>query len=143
MVLVGPAGILYTKGSDYLVLLGSDKGDSTAIRRISSQWRLDKGRIATNDVAFATLKNRVAIKGWLDMAKDSLDVTIAVIDKNGCSLLDQRIYGDSNKPEYSEVVFFNTLLAPVTHVVQDLLGTECEVFYHGNVTHPTDTKSQK
>ena len=143
MVLVGPAGILYTKGSDYLVLLGSDKGDTTRISRVNSQWQLDRGRIETQDVAFATLKNRVAMEGWLDLSTDSLDITIAVINKRGCAIVDQRIYGDTNEPEYSSVNIFETLLAPVTNAVKGVVGAECKVFYNGNVLHPDKSDTQK
>ena len=143
IVLVGPAGILYTKGSEYLVLLGADKGDTTRISRVNSQWQLDRGRIETQDVAFATLKNRVAMEGWLDLSTDSLDVTIAVINKKGCAIVDQRIYGNTNEPEYSNVNFFETLLAPVTNAVKEVVGAECKVFYNGNVLHPEKSDSQK
>ena len=143
VALAGPAGILYTKGSDYVVLLTSDKGDSTQISRFSSQWDLVKGKISSRDVAFATLKNRVALEGWLDLSTDSLDVTIAVIDKKGCAIVDQRIYGNSKEPEYSKVNFFETLLAPVTNAVKDVVGADCKVFYNGNVLHPEKPKSKK
>ena len=143
VVLAGPAGIVYSKGSNYVALLTADKNDSTVISKFSSKWLLDSGRIDVDDVAFATLKNRVAVNGWLDMKSDSLDMTIGVIDKKGCAIFDQRVYGKSDDPEYSKVNFISTLLAPVTNVVKDVVGVKCDVFYNGIVTHPVKPEKKK
>lgn len=141
-MVAGPAGILYTKGSDYAVMMVSNKGDSTQISKISSKWSLDNGNIRIEDVAVATLENRVAAKGWLDMRSDSLDITIGIVDAKGCSVIDQRIYGSSAEPEYSKVKVIKTLLSPVTNLIDDIISRDCEVFYEGVVQQP-QTKAKK
>ena len=140
VALAGPAGIVYSKGSSYVSLLTTNKNDSTQISKFSSRWLLESGKIDANDVAFATLKNRVAAQGWLDMKTDSLDITIGVLNEKGCAIFDQRIYGSSSDPDYSKVKFLKTLLAPVTNVVKTAVGAKCDVFYEGMVTHPKRQK---
>lgn len=139
----GPAGILYTKGSDYAVLLTAKKGDSTIISKISSNWKLEDGNISIEDVAFATLENRVAAKGWLNMKTDSLDVTIAVVEESGCAIIDQRIYGRSDEPAYSKVKIIKTLLSPVTKVLNNIVAKDCEAFYTGIVLQPVKKSKKK
>ncbi len=143
VVLAGPAGIVYSKGSSYVSLLTADTNDSTQISKFSSKWSLDTGKIIADDVAFATLKNRVAAQGWLNMNTDSLDISIGILNNKGCAIFDQRIYGSSGEPEYSKVKFLKTLLAPVTNVVKGALGVKCEVFYDGIVTHPQPPKKKE
>ena len=143
VVLAGPAGIVYSKGSSYVSLLTANKNDSTRISKFSSKWNLDSGRIKVDDVAFATLKNRVAATGWLDMKTDSLDITIGVLNEKGCAIFDQRLYGRSDDPQYSKVKFLKTLLAPVTNVIKGAVGVKCDVFYDGIVTHPEEPKKKK
>ena len=140
VLLTGPVGVVYTKGLDYFNLVTSGTGDSTRISRFSSRWDVGQGRIKTQDVAFATLKNRMAAKGWLSTDLDSLDINLAVIDRRGCAIIDQRIYGNSKSPERSKLNVIETLLAPVTDAVGDFLGVKCEVFYDGVVQHPIDEK---
>jgi len=136
VALAGPAGIIYSKGSDYAMILSTKKGDSTTISKISSQWSLEEGKITIEDVAVATLENRVAVAGWLDMKSDSLDITVAVVEASGCSIIDQRIYGSGEDPQYSKVKVIKTLLSPVTKVFNSVIGKDCEIFYKGIVQHP-------
>ena len=140
VLLTGPVGIVYTKGLDYFNLVAQGTGDSSQISKFSSRWSVENGRIAAQDVAFATLKNRMAAKGWLSTQLDSLDMTLAVIDKRGCAIIDQRVYGNSKAPEYSKLKVIETLLAPVTDAVGGFLGVKCEVFYDGVVQHPEGEK---
>ncbi|MEN8798520.1 MAG: AsmA-like C-terminal region-containing protein, partial [Flavobacteriaceae bacterium] len=143
VVLTGPAGIVYSKGSSYVSLLTADKNDSTQISKFSSKWSLDTGKIKADDVAFATLKNRVAAQGWLDMKTDSLDFSIGILNDKGCAIYNQRIFGSAGEPEYSKVKFLKTLLAPVTNVVKGALGVKCDVFYDGIVTHPEKPEKER
>ncbi len=88
------------------------------------------------DVAFATEESRVAAKGWLDFHKDSLDISFAVIDKKGCSLIGQDLYGSIKDPEKSKIKLISTLLAPVTNLLEVTLGLDCDPFYVGRIKHP-------
>ena len=143
LALAGPAGILYTKGSDYAMILTAKKGDSTVISKISSNWILSEGNIAIEDVAFSTLENRVAAKGWLNMKTDSLDVTIAILEPTGCSIIDQRIYGKGEDPQYGKVKVIKTLMSPVTKLLNQIVDKDCKVFYEGIVAHPFSTNKKK
>ena len=140
VALAGPAGILFSKGSDYAMILASRSGEKTTISQVSSVWNVENGRISIEDVAFATLENRMAAKGWLDMKSDSLDVTVAIIDINGCSMINQNIYGHSEDPQFSKVKVIKTLLAPVTKFLRNLTAQDCETFYEGRVAHPDNVK---
>jgi hypothetical protein len=143
VIMAGPAGILYTKGSDYAMMLVANPGEQTTISQFNSAWRVDNGKIGIEDVAFATLENRVAAKGWVDMRSDSLDVMIAIIDESGCSLINQNIYGSSRDPKYSKLKIIKTLLAPVTKLLNTITLQDCDKFYEGKVQHPVqDSKSQ-
>ena len=117
-------------------MLTAKKGDSTRISKISSNWHLQDGKITINDVAFETLENRIAAKGWLDMRSDSLDIVVGVIEATGCAIIDQRIYGTGADPEYGKVKVIRTLLSPVTKVLNRIVARDCEVFYDGIVQHP-------
>jgi len=136
VVVAGPAGILYSKGSDYAKILTANKGEMTKITKASSKWNLTDGNINIDDVAFATTENRVAALGWLDMKTDSLDVRIGVIDINGCSIINQRISGSSAQPEYGKVKVFKTLFSPVSKLINNIIDKQCEPFYQGIVQHP-------
>jgi len=143
VVLAGPAGIVASKGSSYVALLTVDKNDSTLISKFSSKWILDSGKISVDDVAFATLKNRVAAQGWLDMKTDSLDFTIGVLNDKGCAIFDQRLYGSNEEPQYGKVKVLKTLLAPVTNVIKGAVGIKCDIFYEGIVRHPEKPQKEK
>jgi hypothetical protein len=138
VALAGPAGILFSKGSDYAMILASRSGEETTISQVSSVWNVENGKISTEDVGFATLENRMAAKGWLDMKSDSLDVTVAIIDVNGCSMINQSIYGHSKDPQFSQVKILKTLFAPVTKLLNNITAKDCETFYEGRVAHPIE-----
>jgi AsmA protein len=136
VVLAGPVGIAVTKGSDYAQVLLTNKGESSKINNLVSSWNLVNGNFIIEDAAFSTAKNRVASIGSIDFSKDSLDLTIALLNSYGCSVFSQRVYGDLNEPIFGKVKVVGTVLAPVTNLVDDILGTECQVFYQGKVQHP-------
>ena len=136
IALAGPAGILYSKGSDYAILLSTTSGQETSISQISSIWDVKDGRINIEDVAIATQENRLALKGWMDMKTDSLDIVVGIIDAKGCALIDQRIFGTSSEPELGQVKILQALLSPLTSLLDDVTARDCEVFYEGRVKHP-------
>jgi len=141
--LTGPVGIAITKGNSYAGLFKIKKGDSTAINSLSSKWNLDGGRGTIKDVALATNENRIAGKGWIDFESDSLEFQIAAIDKNGCPIISQKIYGNRNSPELEKVKVIPTIMAPVTNLLSGIVGKDCETFYQGVIMHPEKTKRNK
>ena len=139
VLLAGPVGLVVTKGSDFAKILVTNPGTSSYITQFVSDWEIINGKFKLKDVALSTKKNRVAAKGWLDIVHDSLGISFAVIDNNGCSIFTQDVYGDLNKPTLGKVKVVSALLAPVTNLYNSLMDVNCEVFYHGSL-HPLNVK---
>jgi len=136
VVLAGPVGIAVTKGSDLASIFVFNSGERSTINKIVSNWNINNGLYTIEDAAFTTSKNRITTKGMIDFAKDTLDLTIALIDKNGCSIFSQKAYGNLNEPTLGKVKVVGTILAPVTNLMDDIFGADCDVFYTGKVKHP-------
>jgi AsmA protein len=136
VLLAGPVGIAVTKGTDYASMIVLNSGEETNLTNLVSDWSINNGKLTMQDVAFSTKKNRIAGEGWLNFATDSLQITIALLDKNGCSIFSQDLYGSFSEPETGDIKVVGTILAPVTNILDDVFGTDCEVFYNGSVEHP-------
>jgi AsmA protein len=136
MLLAGPVGLAITKGSDFAKILITNPGQSSQITQIVSNWNVKDGILTLKDVALSTKKNRVAAKGWLNVFKDSLGISFAVIDAKGCSIFTQDVYGDLNKPTLGKVKVVSTLLAPVTNLYDNIMSVNCQVFYTGSLPPP-------
>ena len=136
VLLAGPVGIAVTKGTDYASMIVLNSGEETNVTNLVSDWSISDGKLTMQDVAFSTKKNRIAGEGWLNFATDSLQITIALLDKNGCSIFSQDVFGTFEKPETSEIKVVGTILAPVTNLWDDIWGNDCDVFYNGSVPHP-------
>ena len=136
VMFAGPAGLALTKGGNYAAMLVTNYGDTSHVSEIISDWEFQNGSIHLRDVAFSTEESRVAAKGWLDFQKDSLDISFAVIDKKGCNVIGQDLYGSTKDPEKSRIQLISTLLAPVTNLLELTLGIECDPFYEGRIKHP-------
>jgi len=136
VLLAGPIGIAVTKGTDYASMIVLNSGDETQVTKLVSDWSVHDGKLVMQDVAFATEKNRIAANGWLNFATDSLELTFALLNKNGCSIFSQDLYGSFEKPKTGDIKVVGTILAPVTNLWDDIWGNDCEVFYNGAVKHP-------
>jgi AsmA protein len=142
LLFAGPAGLVVTKGIDFAGL-GEKNNGSTAIRTVTSSWKMEKGVATATDVALATTKNRVAVQGKLDFVTDQYrSLTVALVDVNGCAVARQRISGPFGNPiaDRSEILVPIGPLLKLLHKVEKLLagpGTKCDVFYAGSVTQPT------
>ncbi len=133
ILLAGPVGLVITKGSDFAKILITNPGQSSHITQLVSNWNAKDGLLTLKDVALSTKKNRVAAKGWLNAIKDSLYISFAVVDNNGCSIFTQDVYGDLNKPTLGKVKVVSTLLAPVTNLYDNIMSVDCEIFYNGSL----------
>jgi hypothetical protein len=136
VLLAGPVGIAVTKGTDYASLIVLNSGEETTVKNLISDWSINDGKLIIEDVAFTTTKNRIAADGWISFTTDSIDLTIALIDKNGCSLFSQDLYGSFDEPQKGDIKVVGTILAPITNLVDDVFGADCEVFYNGSLVHP-------
>jgi AsmA protein len=136
VLLAGPVGIAVTKGSDFASIFVFNSGERTTINELVSNWYIRNGTFIIEDAAFTTNKNRVASNGYIDFSKDSLELNIALIDKNGCSIFSQTVKGNLNEPKLERVKVVGTILSPVTNLIEDIFGIDCDVFYDGSIKHP-------
>ncbi len=136
VLLAGPVGIAVTKGSDFARILVLNSGKTTRMTKLVSNWKVDDGNFTIEDAAFTTNKNRIALTGVIGFSKKNLDLTIALLNEFGCSVFSQQIYGNLDNPTIGKIKVAGTVLAPVTNLVDDVLGKDCDVFYQGSVEHP-------
>jgi AsmA protein len=138
-LLAGPLGIAVTKGYDYSRILKKSEG-TTTIRTLISQWKVERGVAAAQDVALATPQNRIAMKGELDLVNDTYDdVTVALVDPQGCPRVEQKIHGSFRKPQVEKPNVVTTITGPARKLLnkgKSLLGAKCTVFYVGAVAAP-------
>ena len=136
LVTLGPLGAMVTNGYDQLDALEkmmAAEGDGT-IQKIVSDWSVIKGIALAGDVAFSTKRHRVAIAGKLDFPGRRFDnVTVAVVDSNGCSVNKETLEGPFKSPEVKDTgVIQRTVIRPLKR----MLKSDCVPFYEGSVSHP-------
>jgi uncharacterized protein involved in outer membrane biogenesis len=132
----GPLGLAVTKGYDFARASQEAKG-TTTIRTLVSEWQVEHGVAQARDVAMATHKNRIALKGGLDFVSGQYDeVTLAVIDAKGCVRVQQKIHGPFMNPVVEKPRVLGTLTGPTRKLLRQarsLLGEKCDAFYAGSV----------
>lgn len=132
----GPLALGVTKGYDFARVFEGG-GGSTTIRVLVSDWRVEDGVAHATDVAMATPKHRIALKGALDFVNGRFDeVTVALIDAEGCARARQKIRGPFGKPEVEKPDVLSAVSGPARKLLRqakDLFGGQCEVFYAGSV----------
>ena len=136
----GPFGMVVTKGYNFASIFQGSEG-SSEIRILVSEWKVEHGVAHSQDVAMATKLNRVALTGRLDLVNQRFDdVTMALIDAQGCAMVRQKIHGPFQKPVVEKPNIFMSLAGPAVRLLKkgrDLFpGGECEVFYAGSVAPP-------
>ena len=80
-------------------------------------------------------------KGNLDFVHHSFeDVTMAVLNKQGCAMLEQKVHGAFDHPEVDKPNVLIALAGPAMHLLnkaKHLVGAgHCEVFYTGSLPPP-------
>jgi uncharacterized protein involved in outer membrane biogenesis len=135
----GPIGLAVTKGYDYAKVIDSSGGNSQ-IESLISEWHIERGVAQAKDVAMATKANRVALKGALDFVHGSYqEVTVAVVDKQGCPRVQQKVKGSFSHPDVEKPNVVTSLAGPALHLIhkaEHALGGHCEVFYSGSLPPP-------
>ena len=136
----GPFGLVVTKGYNFATIAqGSQSGSD--IKTLVSDWRVEGGVAHATDVAMATRQNRVALQGRLDFVHRQFDdVTVALIDANGCTMAQQDVHGTFLHPVMEQANILVSLggsalnlLKEVGHLLPD---GDCSVFYAGSVAAP-------
>jgi hypothetical protein len=141
--LAGPAGALLSKGTDYSQLLSSTQSEGlNDITRLHSDLRIDNGVLHTGDVAIATPRHRLAVKGNVDLRRGGpVDLQIATLDPDGCARYQENIGGSAAAPRVRQAgAVVKGVIHPVRSVVVSVLGAVTggcpEPFYQGAVPHP-------
>jgi hypothetical protein len=140
VLFAGPVGLAVTKGFNFASLLRGSGGHSE-IRQLVSDWTVERGVARARDVALATPRNRLALRGGLDLVHGSFaDVTVAVVDAKGCATVRQAVRGPFAKPVVEKPRVLASLAGPVLGLVRQtkrlLPGGPCEAFYSGSVPPP-------
>jgi len=130
VIYAGPIGILATKGTDFAHIKVTDRKKRSQIDKMVSDWKIIGDSLKVEDVALRTGNNRIALKGWYRYASDSLNFNIGVLDKEGCSILNQAFSGASAKPEMSNLGLFKLKVA------DKKTEKKCKPFYKGKLEHP-------
>ncbi len=139
-MVAGPLGPVLTKGTDFarLMTINIDSTERTPIKSFRGNLRFEKGVFSSEDVAFATAKNLIAFDVAVDIKNDTIPgITIAVVDKNGCSLMDQKIHGKTSNLNVGKLNVTGSVLGPVIHVANAVVGNNCKPVYKGSVRHPS------
>jgi hypothetical protein len=142
-LMAGPIGAAVTKGADFTSLIAADfkPEHTTFVSKAIANWKIDQGILATDDVAFSTRTNRLAFEGSLDFVNDSIPgFTIYVVDKKGCSLMQQNISGKFDAIQMGKLKIAKTLLGSVINLVNSVVGAKCESVYTGTIAHPDASK---
>lgn len=144
IVLAGPIGIAVTKGANFTSLIATadlKPEDKTYVSKVITRWSVDHGVLKTEDAAFSTSSNRLAFEGEFDFINDSIPgFTAYVLDKKGCSLMEQRIYGKMGSVKSGNLKIAKTLLGSVINFINSVVGDKCEPVYQGEVLHPIPIK---
>ena len=140
-MVLGPLGPVLTRSYDFSRLVYSAQGGSSEIRQLVSLWEIDAGRAVARDVALATGKSRIAMKGEVDIGTRSFrKLAVAVIDANGCALVRQEINGSFDNPQVEKPSFIESAAGPIINIFKGtaklITGEKCEVFYNCSVAAP-------
>jgi hypothetical protein len=140
-LLAGPFGPVLTKSYNFTSLYQESQGGKGIIRKLISVWKVKNGIAEARDAALASKKERVAMKGGLNLIKGRfVDVTVAVLDKRGCALFSEKVHGPFSKPQIEKESVFKSIagsvLNPLKHAWKLIQDEKCTVFYSGSVAQP-------
>ncbi|TVQ47143.1 MAG: AsmA family protein [Gammaproteobacteria bacterium] len=140
VLLAGPIGLVATKGTEFGRLLSAADGQ-TEFGEVISTWTIRGGVAEADDVAAATKENRLAARGRIDFSANRFDdLTIMLLDAQGCAVMEQAVTGPFSDPEIEEPGAIEAMLGPFTELLQrgidQFTDEKCEVVYEGSVAHP-------
>lgn len=140
-LIAGPLGTAALKGYRYGDVYHKTWGGQGAITHFISHWKIKDGVADATDCALATRRNRVALKGKLDLVGERYDnVIVALLDDKGCAKFTQGIRGPFGNPKVGAVSAVGSLAEPIFDFYRKakrfVQGGRCEVFYNGAVQQP-------
>jgi len=130
------AGIVATKGADYMKLLKYHGGVSH-VHVLIAKVKVADGIVTAQDVAASTDTHRVVAKGDVNLLKDDFEhVTLALVDAKGCAIAQDNMEGPIKQPKMQKP-YLRILAGPVKHLAnkaEDLFTKKgCPIFYDGEV----------
>jgi len=143
----GPLNAMLS-GKGLSSMVGGNNSGTTLLKRVYIKVNIARGIANLTDIAIATGKNRVALKGKLDILRDRfLGVQLGVLDAKNCAKLSQTIEGTFAKPKIkvnastikSMVKTASSLLSSFGVKVPKMPAKKqgkCKVFYNGVVKQP-------
>jgi hypothetical protein len=139
--LVGPLGPVLTQSYNFTRLYEESQGGKGIIRKLVSVWKVKNGIAEARDVALASKKQRIAMKGGLNFINERfVDVTVAALDKRGCTVYSEKVHGPFRNPQIEKESVFKSIagsvLNPLENAWKFIQGKECTVFYSGSVAQP-------
>jgi uncharacterized protein involved in outer membrane biogenesis len=139
--LVGPIGPILTRSYNFASLYEESQGGKGIIKKLVSVWKVKNGIAEAHDVALASKKHRIAMKGKLNFINEQfVDVTVAALDKRGCIVFSEKVHGPYRKPQIEKESIFKSIAGSVLNPLEDawkfIQGKECTVFYSGSVAQP-------
>ena len=135
--IAGPLAPLATKGYDAASVITTSLGDKTNVSHFVSNWSVKNGRAEADDVALTTAKNRIAAKGIINLVENEYDdLTIAVLNRRGCSVVSQTINGPLVHPDRGKLDAIGPIRGTLESLFNLLTGKDCKPFYSGSLAHP-------
>jgi len=139
--IVGPLGNVALQGYRYGNLLYESQGGQGTIVQFISHWNIKNGEADAADCALATLHNRIALMGKLNLVNQRYEkVTVALLDHKGCAILTQTISGPFGHPQIGTANAVESLAGPVLDLYRKakrfVQAGRCKVFYDGSVEQP-------
>ena len=136
----GPFGLVVTKGYNFASIFQGTEG-SSSIRKLVSNWKVERGQAQAQDVAMVTNENRVALQGRLNFVSETFDdLIVALIDARGCAKIQQEMHGTFHNPVVEKPSILESLSEPTLKLLRKgknyLTGAKCDVFYSGSVAPP-------
>jgi AsmA family/AsmA-like C-terminal region len=136
--IAGPLSTLAVRGFRSGDLYNQTRGGQGTITQFISHWQIKDGIAVATDCALSTKHNRVALKGKLDLVNKRYEnVTVALLDNEGCAKFKQSIGGSFIHPRIGSVSVVNSLSGPIVNLFSKtkrfIQGGKCEVFYSGAV----------
>lgn len=139
--IAGPLGTAGLKGYNYWDVYGQTQAGSGKIVKLIAFWKTKNGIANAVDCALSTPHNRIALFGNLNLVSRRYeDVTVALLDDNGCAKFKQSITGSFTNPKVGAASAIQTLAGPIISLYRKakraVQGDNCKVFYNGAVQHP-------
>ena len=139
--IAGPLSTIAIRGYRYGDFYNQTKGGQGVITHFSSHWKIKNGVANATDCALATLHNRVALTGKLNLVTERYEnVVVALLDDKGCAKFEQGISGSFGSPQGGAGSTVTSLAGPIFNLYRKtkrfVQGGKCEVIYNGAVQQP-------